>query len=103
MGWCPGPMSRKTKIIATLGPATESADVIGKLIDAGVNIVRLNMSHAKHDWVRVVVERVRAAAKERRARVALLLDTQGPAIRTGDLPVALKLTPGEKFVLTVRG
>ena len=43
---------RKTKIIATLGPATESEDMINKLIDAGMNIARLNMSHASHDWIR---------------------------------------------------
>ena len=48
---------RKTKIIATLGPATDSAEMIGKLMDAGVNIFRLNMSHAPHDWVRRVVRR----------------------------------------------
>ena len=46
---------RRTKIISTLGPATDSAEMIGKLIDAGVNIFRLNMSHAPHDWVRRVV------------------------------------------------
>jgi pyruvate kinase len=96
-------MSRKTKIIATLGPSTESAEVIGQLIDAGMNIVRLNMSHAPHDWVRMVVPRVRAEAEARKTRVGILLDTQGPAIRTGDLPVPLNLTPGQKFELTVRG
>ena len=48
---------RRTKIISTLGPATDSAEMIGKLIDAGVNIFRLNMSHAPHDWVRRVVAR----------------------------------------------
>ena len=46
---------RRTKIISTLGPATDSAEMIGKLMDAGVNIFRLNMSHAPHDWVRRVV------------------------------------------------
>ena len=45
---------RRTKIISTLGPATDSAEMIGKLMDAGVNIFRLNMSHAPHDWVRRV-------------------------------------------------
>src|SRR5688500_14033559 len=94
---------RKTKIIATLGPATESPEMIGRLIDAGMNIVRLNMSHAQHDWVRRVVKDIRAAAKEREAAVGILMDTQGPAIRTGDLPTALDLQPGQKFVLTVRG
>ena len=94
---------RKTKIIATLGPATESPEMIGRLIDAGTNILRLNMSHATHDWVRRVVSHIRAASKERGIAVGILMDTQGPAIRTGDLPVALDLQPGQKFVLTVRG
>ena len=94
---------RKTKIIATLGPATESPEMIGKLIDAGLNIARLNMSHADHDWVRKTVATIRGAARERGVHVGVLMDTQGPAIRTGDLPVALDLTPGQKFTLTVRG
>src|SRR5436190_6838029 len=94
---------RKTKIIATLGPATESPEVLGKLLDAGMNIARLNMSHAQHPWVRDVVKRLRAAAAERGRTIGILMDTQGPAIRTGELPVALDLKPGEKFTLTVRG
>ncbi len=94
---------RKTKIIATLGPATDSPEMLGKLIDAGMNIARLNMSHAPHDWVRRVVKDIRAAASARRKSVGILMDTQGPAIRTGDLPAALDLQPGQKFVLTVRG
>src|SRR5450759_2020404 len=47
---------RRTKIVSTLGPATDSAEMIGKLMDAGVNIFRLNMSHAPHDWVRRVFD-----------------------------------------------
>jgi pyruvate kinase len=94
---------RKTRIIATLGPATDSAAVIGGMIDAGVNIFRLNMSHARHDWVRRVTADIRAAATERKLAVGIMMDTQGPAIRTGDLPAALDLKPGQKFTLTVRG
>lgn len=94
---------RKTKIISTLGPATDSAEMIGRLIDAGVNIFRLNMSHAPHDWVRRVVEDIRAAADTRRQFIGIMMDTQGPAIRTGDLGVPLDLQPGQKFTLTVRG
>ena len=94
---------RKTKIIATLGPATESPEMLGKLIDAGMNIARLNMSHAPHDWVRRVAKDIRAAASARNKSVGILMDTQGPAIRTGDLPAALDLQPGQKFTLTVRG
>ena len=94
---------RQTKILATLGPATDSPEMLGKLIDAGVNVFRLNMSHAPHDWVRRVVMDIRESAQQRRAFIGILMDTQGPAIRTGDLPVPLDLKPGQKFTLTVRG
>jgi pyruvate kinase len=94
---------RKTKIIATLGPATEAPEMLGKLIEAGVDVFRLNMSHAPHDWVRRVVHDIRAAAAARRQFVGIMMDTQGPAIRTGELGVPLDLRPGQKFTLTVRG
>jgi len=94
---------RKTKIIATLGPATESPEMIARLIGAGVNIFRLNMSHAVHDWTRRVVSDIRAAAAAAQRFIGIMMDTQGPAIRTGELPVALDLQPGQKFTLTVRG
>jgi pyruvate kinase len=102
--FAPGTLAmRKTKIIATLGPATDSPEMIGRMIDAGMNIARLNMSHATHEWIIEVVRRIRIAAAARGLHVGILLDTQGPAIRTGDLPVALDLKPGQKFTLTVRG
>jgi pyruvate kinase len=94
---------RKTKIIATLGPATEAPEMLAKLIEAGVDVFRLNMSHAPHDWVRRVVHDIRAAAVAHRQYVGIMMDTQGPAIRTGDLGVPLDLQPGQKFTLTVRG
>jgi hypothetical protein len=70
---------RLTKIIATLGPATDSPEMLGQLLDAGVNVFRLNMSHAPHDWVRRVVRDIRAAAGQRKMFAGILLDTQGPA------------------------
>jgi pyruvate kinase len=94
---------RKTKIICTLGPATESAEVLHAMIEAGANIFRLNMSHAPHDWVRTIVPRIRAIAKELGIVVGILMDTQGPAIRTGDLPTKLDLKVGDIFEFTVRG
>lgn len=94
---------RKTKIICTLGPATESADTLREMIEAGANVFRLNMSHAPHDWVRKIVPRIRAVAKELQQIVGILMDTQGPAIRTGDLPTKLDLKPGDIFQFTVRG
>src|SRR6266850_1032765 len=74
-----------------------------KTIDAGLNIARLNMSHAPHDWVRRVVRDIRSAAEARGVTVGIMMDTQGPAIRTGDLPASLDLQPGQIFTLTVRG
>jgi pyruvate kinase len=94
---------RKTKIICTLGPASESAEVLRGLIEAGANIFRLNMSHATHEWVRLIVPRIRAISKELDVVIGILMDTQGPAIRTGDLAVKLDLKPGDIFEFTVRG
>lgn len=96
-------MPRKTKIIATLGPATESPEMLRELVSAGANLFRLNMSHAKHEWVREVVKNIREVSGQLKKRVGILMDTQGPAIRTGDLPTALNLKAGDIFVFTVRG
>ncbi len=94
---------RKTKIICTLGPASESAEMLHALVEAGANVFRLNMSHATHDWVRQIVPRIRAVATSLDRIVGILMDTQGPAIRTGDLPAKLNLKPGDEFEFTVRG
>jgi len=94
---------RKTKIIATLGPATETREMIGRLISAGVNVFRLNMSHATHDWVRRLVTVIRSEAAATQRFIGIMMDTQGPAIRTGELPVPLDLQPGQRFTLTMRG
>ena len=85
---------RKTKIICTLGPASEKPETLRQLVHEGANVFRLNMSHAQHDWVREIVPRIRAIAEELGRAVAILMDTQGPAIRTGDLKTELHLKPG---------
>jgi pyruvate kinase len=94
---------RKTKIICTLGPASEDSGVIRRMIEAGTDVFRLNMSHAQHEWVREIVPRVREIAQQLERNVALLLDTQGPAIRTGVLPNDLSLAVGDILEITVRG
>src|SRR5690606_32424753 len=94
---------RRTKIIATIGPATWSPEGLEQLIAAGMDIARINMSHATADQARETCERVRAAADNLKRRVGVLMDLQGPAIRTGELPVALDLKPGQTIALTVRG
>lgn len=88
-------MSRKTKLICTLGPATESEEMIGKLMDAGTNVFRLNMSHAKHEWAAGLVKKVRKQAAQRDSHIAVLFDLTGPSIRTGDLPEPYTLADGD--------
>lgn len=92
---------RKTKIICTLGPATETVEVITALIDAGADIFRLNMSHASHSWCRQSVKRVREAAEKAGRDVSVLMDLRGPSIRTGDLkePIELKVGDTLEFIL----
>lgn len=95
--------SRKTKIIATIGPATMDAGMIEKLVAAGMDIARINMSHARPDQVRQIVQSIREASADAERRVGILMDLQGPAIRTGDLLEPLHLMPGDRIALTVRG
>ena len=94
---------RKTKIICTLGPATKEVATLRQLIEQGADVFRLNMSHAEHAWVREVVPQIRKLADEAKRPVGILLDTQGPAIRTGDLKTELHLKPGDILEFTVRG
>ncbi len=93
---------RRTKIIFTLGPATESEAMLEKLIGGGADVVRLNMAHAKHDWTRTVIRRVRAVSARLGREVAIMMDIKGPEIRTGDLAVPIELRPGEIFDFTVK-
>ncbi len=95
--------SRRTKIIATLGPATESPEMVEKMIRAGVNIFRINMSHGTHEQVRRLVPLIRECSHRCIARVSIMMDTQGPEVRTGDVATALNLRVGERIGLTVRG
>jgi pyruvate kinase len=88
-------MRRKTKILATLGPATQSPEAVRALLLAGANIFRLNMSHAPHDWTRELVGTIRAVSAEIGVNVATLIDLQGPSIRTGDVAEKLVLTRGD--------
>ncbi|MGH7701184.1 MAG: pyruvate kinase [Gemmatimonadales bacterium] len=89
---------RRTKIVATLGPATGSDEGIGGLLDAGADVIRVNASHGTPDergrWIRAV----RRAADQRGLPVAVVLDLQGPRIRVGALPAPRELVPGETVV-----
>ena len=96
------PSFRRTKIIATLGPATETEEMLTTLIRAGVDVVRLNMAHASHDWTRNVIRRIRAASAAAGREVAVMMDIKGPEIRTGDVDLPMELKAGEIFDFTVR-
>lgn len=85
---------RKTKIVCTLGPASEDPEVITSLIQAGADVIRLNFSHADVDWHRRSAERVRKIAAELGKHVAILVDLPGPKIRTSD-GETVALTAGE--------
>lgn len=78
-------MARRTKIVATIGPASSSPEVLGRLIDAGMSVVRLNLSHGDVPQYLELIERVRAVAAERGTKVGILADLPGPKVRTTDL------------------
>ncbi|MEJ6728586.1 MAG: pyruvate kinase [Akkermansiaceae bacterium] len=94
---------RKTRIICTLGPATESNEKLAELIDAGADVFRLNMSHAKHDWCRDIVERIRTISGTCGRWVGVLFDLQGPSIRTGDVEGKIPLEKGDKIEIRKEG
>ncbi len=75
----------RTKIICTLGPATKSKDMIIKLIDAGMNVARINFSHGTHEEHLVTINTIKEARKETKKPIAIILDTKGPEIRVGKL------------------
>ncbi len=91
---------RRTKIVATIGPASESPEVLDKLVGAGVNVVRLNFSHGTPDEHRQRAENVRAAARKHGVIVGILADMQGPKIRIGKFKTGkTMLKPGQKFII----
>lgn len=79
-------MERRAKIMATLGPASSSAEVIGRMLDAGLDVVRLNLSHGTHQEHRALIRGVRARAEERKRFIPIVLDLMGPRYRLGELP-----------------
>jgi pyruvate kinase len=93
-------MSRRTKIVATLGPATDRPGVLGGIIEAGVDVVRLNLSHGDIDEHLERLERVRAAATAAGRHVAILADLPGPKLRTGHFPEGgVQLPAGGMIIL----
>ena len=93
----------KTKIICTIGPATESYDMLLRMAGAGMNIARLNMSHGSLGWHGRVIKRIKTLNRKIKFPVAVLFDTQGPEIRTGHLAADLDLKKGSVISIVVRG
>tara|TARA_A100001015_G_scaffold243635_1_gene278674 strand:- start:34 stop:1443 length:1410 start_codon:yes stop_codon:yes gene_type:complete len=94
---------RKTKIICTIGPKTESPKMLEKLARAGMNIARLNMSHGSHQSHDKVIESIKILNKKLNHPIGILLDTQGPEIRTGDIANDLHLKTDDIISIVVRG
>jgi pyruvate kinase len=89
----------RTKIVGTLGPASRSREVIRALMEAGLDVARINFSHGTHEQHEETVRLVRSLAEELRKPVAILGDLQGPRIRIGDLPQPIELVAGQDLVL----
>ena len=92
---------RKTKIICTIGPASDSVECLRELMLAGMNVARFNFSHGTHEEQKVKFERVKQAREELGLPVATMLDTKGPEIRLRDFEGGrAELVSGQQFVLT---
>jgi pyruvate kinase len=92
---------RHTKIICTIGPACDTTQTIKKMAAAGMNIARLNFSHGDHDSHLMAVRRIKSLNQKLNHPISMLVDLQGPEIRTGELEHALELKVGETFSLSV--
>lgn len=94
---------RHTKIIATLGPATESKEMLTALVCNGVDILRLNMAHASHQWVKDAVWFIREVSVEVGRHVAVMMDVKGPEIRTGKVERPISLAVGDRIEFHLEG
>jgi pyruvate kinase len=92
--------TNKTRIVATIGPASNSVPVLERMIRAGMNIARLNFSHGDFAVHGQSIANVRAAAEAAGRPVAIMADLSGPKMRVGNLPAAVQLKPGDRFTLT---
>jgi pyruvate kinase len=94
-------MMRRTKIICTIGPASDSEDMIAKLVTAGMNVARINFSHGTPEYQRNLIRRIKRVRQALNKPVAILQDLQGPKIRIGEIAAGtVQLQAGQEFVLT---
>lgn len=94
----------KTRIIATVGPASEDSDTLKKLVEAGVDIFRLNFAHGNHEWLEGILQRIRTISSEMKTPIGVLGDLSGPKIRLGELQVSeLVCVEGESLTFLREG
>jgi pyruvate kinase len=96
-------MNRKAKIVATIGPASQDETVLERLIQAGVNVARMNFSHGTHEEHAEHITTIRRISEKLNTPVGILQDLQGPKIRVGELPAPLQLSEGEIIHLYATG
>jgi pyruvate kinase len=89
----------KTKIVATIGPASESVKVLEKMIQAGLSVARINFSHGTHASNLAAIQHVREASLKQKTPIAIMADLQGPKIRVADMPQAFPIKPKQKVVI----
>ena len=90
-------MLKRTKIVATVGPASENPSVLKAMIQNGVNVFRLNFSHGSHEYHKKNLDNIRKVAKELNTRIGILQDISGPKIRTGELKEPFELKSGDRL------
>ncbi|MDB0027262.1 pyruvate kinase [Flavobacteriales bacterium] len=95
-------MIRKTKIIATIGPATSSKKMLRKLMQKGVNVCRLNFSHLPHDTAKKIIANIKEVNQELHVHTAILADLQGPKIRVGEFDKPIKLIKGKEVIFSTK-
>src|ERR1700739_2632583 len=96
-----GGPSKRTKIVATIGPASDTEEMLRRLIDSGMDVARLNFSHRSAEQAKPLVERIRKVADELGVFVAILGDLRGPRIRVGEMENGvIELQKGNKVTLT---
>lgn len=96
-------MMKKTKIVATIGPASDSGEMLKKLIAQGMNVCRLNFSHGNHEEHQKRIDTIKKVREEMKAPVAIMLDTKGPEIRLGSFKDGtVEISQGQEFTLTTR-
>jgi pyruvate kinase len=95
-------MIRKTKIIATIGPATSSKEMLKKIISKGVNVCRLNFSHLTYDDAKEIISNIKEINQELHVHTAILADLQGPKIRVGEFKNPLNLVKGNEVIFSTK-